>query len=209
MVDLWQAIVLLAAGWLLALGAGYVQRWWSKSDTLETEERQATRRLQEEEREALRKAEEEERQARREHRRDRIKPILDFLGMAKQYSAHEETIKGYEEAWERNVGGIKDRLSLEALREAMKRDPRLAGPRFDQLQRAFMVAYATAPTTETRSHVTKVLVHGRHADTGREEEAKHLAAIGILEQLIEDYVTGLPPFFGPIIMTVPPGPSAL
>jgi hypothetical protein len=184
MVDLWQAIVLLAAGTLLALASGYVQRWWSKSDTLEAEERQATRRHQEEEREALRRTEEEKRQATRQYRRERVRAILDFLELAKKYQAREATKHHIEGFYERNVDGVKEKLSLEHFRKSIiGQDATLSGPQFYQLTHAMIMAVASSPTFDMAERVTKV-----YGSAG-EHVGEQWSSIQSLEELLEEYVT--------------------
>ena len=189
MVELWQAILLLGAGAVVTLGSGYVQRLWAKSDTREADKRASARRLEGEQREAKRKADEEERQARRQYRRERAKPILDFLEMAKRYNAAEIIKRAIEVAWEQlDVGGIKDKLSLERFRKALDESAKSGGPDFYELGRAMAVAVATAPTPEITRQVGEVWLGVGSGETD-EDKQKRLAAIASLAQLIEDYVT--------------------
>jgi len=170
MFEWWQALLLLALGWLLGLGSGCVQRQWGKSDTLEAEERGARRRKEAEEGEAT-----------RQWRRERVKPLQGFIEVAKRHDATTFFEKSLEEAWERNAAGIKDKMSLEDARKAMAEDARFAGPDFFDLARAFLVALATAPTLEITEQLGQFLA--------RKTDEDGLAALRSLEQLIEDYVT--------------------
>lgn len=186
MVELWQAIILLGAGTVLGLGAGYVQRLWAKSDTLEADRRASERRLQEEDREATRRKEAEERAVRREWRRDQIKPVVEFLEATKRYFAGQEMQHTAEAAWEQNAGGIKDKVSLQDLRKYLAKDDHFAGTDFYDLVKAYLVAISTTP--EMTQQLLGLFI-GVTSAREPAEVGKQSAAIGALERQLEDYVT--------------------
>ena len=185
MFEWWQTVALslgtLVVGGAIAVSSAYVQRRWAKSDTLEADSRASLRRLEEEEREAARQKEAEEREATRQWRRERVKPLQDFLEVAKQHDATIFFAKSLEEAWERNAAGIKDKMSLEDARKAMAEDARFADPDFFDVARAVLVAHVTAPTLQITEQLRQFLA--------RKTDEDGLAALRSLEQLIEDYVS--------------------
>jgi uncharacterized membrane protein len=132
MIDWWQALLLSVAGALvggiITLAVSYATHSWTTDAARKAEERASVRRLEEEDREATRKADEEERQARRQYRRDQMKPVQDFLGVAKRFMASEQAYKMVESAWERNMEGIKEKVPLEDWRKAISETPPLLAP---------------------------------------------------------------------------------
>ena len=107
--------------------------------------------------------------------------MQDFIEVAKRHGATSFFKEAYEDAWEQNVAGIKDKVPLEALRKAMGNDARFAGPDFYDLTRAFLVTLVTTPTLQITEQLGQFWAR-KTDDDGR-------AALRSLEQLIEDYVT--------------------
>ena len=190
MIDWWQALLLSVAGALVGgittLAVSYATHWWTTDAARKAEERASMRRLEEEEREAARRKETEEREVRRQWRRDQIRPVLDFLELAKRYLGGQNMQHAAELAWEKNAAGIKDLVSLEGLRKYLAKDARFAGTDFYDLVSAFHVA--TTPTLEMTSQLSAVFTGVTSAKTA-EEMGNQLLAIGTLERLLEDYVT--------------------
>jgi hypothetical protein len=203
MVELWQAVLLLGAGTLLALGSGYVQRLWAKSDTLdadkrafvrllEQEEREAARKKEWEEREATRQKEAEERESTRQWRRERVKPLQDFIEVAKRYMAGESANALLDSAWQKDIGGVKDKLSLEDWRKAVRESPAVVGPDYFEVMQALVVAIPTAlgkPKMTARLIEAFFAVIGKANGESKPGLAKQARAIASLERLVQDYVT--------------------
>jgi hypothetical protein len=193
MIDWWQALLLSVAGALVGglttLAVSYATHSWTTDAAREAEERASERRLAEEERGAARRKEAEEREATRQWRRERVKPLQDFIEVAKRHDATSFLKKSTEHAWEQNVLGIQDKLTLEDLRKAIAKDARFAGPDFNDLARAYGVAFITAPTLQMGTQLAQFWGGLAPERKTKEDRAKHLAALGVLEQLVEDYVT--------------------
>ena len=148
MLDWWQAALLsvisAVAGGSIGLVTAYYTQRWTNSSAREAEERQAKRQT-----------EEEERQATRQLRRERAKPILDFLKIAKRYAASEDSVRAMSNLHAENVAGMRDIMRLEDLQQMMRE--RYPAPTMIELLQAFSVAFGTTSTTEVRRALTEVL----------------------------------------------------
>jgi hypothetical protein len=161
MVDWWQAFLLLAAGALLGLAATYVQRRWSRSDTLEAAQREHRYKVAEERREAVRR-----------HRRERVQAILDFLMLAKQYRAQKEI----EQVAHRDDGWDWQSMGLPALDD-------------EHVTHAGLVAMASAPTQQLYNAVMEAWWAVTDKEKSPEALRKAVAAIRLVDNLVERYIT--------------------
>ena len=193
MFEWWQTVALslgtLVVGGVIAVSSAYVQRRWAKSDTLEADSRASLRRLEEGDREAMRRKEAEEREARREWRRERVKPLRDFVEMAKRYDAAESLKGNMKAAWEMALAdlGIKDQASLEPFRKVFDESPKFGSPDFYELFQAGEVAIATSLTAKMTEQTVLVWLGAGKRET-EEDRRRYLTAVISLEHLIEDYV---------------------
>ena len=165
MFEWWQTVALslgtLIVGGVIAVSSAYVQRRWSRSDTLEAAEREHEHKVAEERREAVRR-----------HRRERIEAILDFLTLAKQYLAERdlEKVVHRKGAWDWQSMG------LPALNDV-------------RVTHAAGVAVASAPTRELYRAVMGVWSAVTGEENSREQHRKTVAAINLVDELVERYVT--------------------
>lgn len=174
MVDVWQAVLLLLAGSLIGLGVSFVQRLWTKSDILEAEERQAERRKREEERETI-----------RQRREKTMKPVFDFLDVAKRYIASEGLKATHKHTYQENLGGVQAMMTEEQwLGEMNKKYP---GPTMSDVVLAFSAAGATASTQEILN-----ALHSAMKSLGPEQLAQGrpdaYSAISAVERVLEQYL---------------------
>jgi len=174
MVDLWQALILLLAGTGIGLGSGWVQRLWTKSDMEEAEERQAEQRNREEQREAIRKI-----------RQKTMKPVLDFIQVAKRYAASEGIKETYKRTYQDNLGGVQGKMTEEQWLGTMNK--KYPGLTMNDLVLAFSAAIATASTPEVQ-----VALKSAFSTLGPDQLAHHrsdaYSAIAAAEHVIEQYL---------------------
>lgn len=172
---MWQAIVLMAAGTVLGLGAGYVQRWWAKSDTVEADKRASVRLL-----------EQEERQEKRKLRRESVQPVRDFLVVARRYSAavgQEQAVgRMYEE-----VGEIKETMKPEEFQEGLSLQSRSL-PNMHEFGHSFLEALPATPTIEITTSLNQVWEAIVQASDSK-GLARAAMAMKELQDLLDDYVT--------------------
>ena len=99
MLEWWEAALLsvatAGAGGLIGLVTAYFTHRWTTSANRESEESQATRRV-----------EDDQRKAQRQHRRDHMKPIQDFLEIAKRYLAGQRAREVVETMRAKNERGL-------------------------------------------------------------------------------------------------------
>ena len=181
MVDLWQALVLIATGTLLTLGAGYVQRTWASSDALKGEERESKRRVAA-----------EERKAKRESRTGRMKPVLDFLDVAKRLPADHQAMFAARAAFESLDPSATGAVTWEEFAAWLRADWRTPDP--SDLARSYQVALASGPTEDFRRDILavlfEILVGLRTEGEWRLERRQRIrGAIRSLEDLVERYIT--------------------
>lgn len=174
MVDVWQAVLLLLAGAVIGLGSSFVQRLWTKSDILEAEERQEERRIREEEREKI-----------RQRREKTMKPLLDFLDVAKRYVASEGLKATYKRTYQDNLGNVQDKMTEEQWLDEMNK--KYPGPTMSDVVLAFSAAGATASTQDILKALQSAMM-----SLGPEQLAQGksnaYSAISAVERAIEQYV---------------------
>jgi hypothetical protein len=148
MIDFWQAVILslasVSVGGLITLVVSYATHRWTTTAARGAEERQTTRTVQE-----------EERQARRQYRRERMKPVLDFLEVAKRCAGEEGVIDLMRQAYDKTSAAQTLPMTWEEFERVARRD--WSVPDFYRLYRAFSVAVATAPTQEVELALMKVI----------------------------------------------------
>jgi hypothetical protein len=168
MVELWQAILLMAAGTVLGLGAGYVQRWWFRSDALQSERREAIR----------------------QHRRERIQPVRDFLVLARQFAA--VRLESWSTDWVYSLlpEEFKEETTLESFRQLRFTGSESLGtrPSFDQLGRSYLAACAAVPAVGALDAVREAFTATTRV-RDRETWAEATQAIVAAEDMVERYVT--------------------
>lgn len=168
------ALLFLVTGTILGLVASFVQRLWTKSDIEEAEERQAEQRKREEEREAIRKI-----------RQMTMKPVFDFIQVAKQYAASEGMKETYKRTYQDNLGGVQGKMTQEQWLGAMNK--KYPGPTMSDVVLAFSAAVATASTPEVQVALKSALVTlGPDQLAHRRSDA--YSAIGAAEHVIEQYL---------------------
>jgi len=138
MLDWWEAallsVAIAGAGGLIGLVTAYFTHRWTTSASRESEERQATRRV-----------EDDQRKAERQYRRDRMKPIQDFLEIAKGYLAGQNAIGVVESMRANNVVGLGNFTHEELLTFLREKHP---APGSIELINGFTVAMSSASVPE-------------------------------------------------------------
>jgi hypothetical protein len=169
MVELWQAILLLGAGTVLGLGAGYVQRWWSRSDALQSERREAIR----------------------QHRRERIQPVRDFLVLARRFAAVKlESVilpSTVESLYSQLPEEFRQETTLESFRQRLLGSLG-TGPDFPELGRSYLAACAAVPATGPLDALFEAFTATAEV-RDRATWAEAIRAIGAMEDAVERYIT--------------------
>ncbi len=183
MLEWWQALVLsvssAAVGGFIAIAVAYAQHHWTTSTGREAEDREARRRVETEQREAI-----------RQHRREQVRPILDFLGLAKRYAAREGVARLYNRLYEDE----QFQLSMHVKRtqkewEDYVRTEFLADdPELMEVARAFTVATASAASSEILDTIGEVWDVTRRDSSDEEDTAELRATIRTAEQFVERYL---------------------
>jgi hypothetical protein len=183
MIDWWQALLLSVAGalvgGLITLAVSYATHSWTTDAAREAEERQAAHRVKE-----------EERQYTRQHRQERMKPVLDFLEVAKRCAGEEVVIDLMQHAYRRLAETETPALTWEEFEKVMRRD--WAVPNVYQLLRAFYGAFLIAPTPEVETALGltlgAVLVQQQRVSGQDLSEKRAGDAIKSAERLVERYL---------------------
>ena len=183
MIEWWQALLLsvssVVVGALLGLGTGFVQRLWTTTDRREAEGREDRRRVGEEQRQAIRQL-----------RRERMKPILDFLEIAKNHQASQEQIRNLRLIYEDNVGGLKDLGTVEELLKGLAKT--YPAPTILEVTHALAKATSTASTPTVRDGLISIMQAFKYPPT-QASYVKVAVALVAAEEQIEQYLAGTEP----------------
>ena len=170
MVDLWDALALVAAGGVLSLVTGIVIQILSTRANRESEERQAQRRVEEEQRQVI-----------RQRRRERMQPVVDFLELSKRRFAS------------RTVGGLvakavekfpPQKEEVEQLKHRATGDE----PDYYELLRLYAVAAASSLSIPALLNELEKISHAQGDDADPETAGQWGLHIASAEALIEQYV---------------------
>jgi hypothetical protein len=185
MFEWWQTVVLslgtLIVGGVIAVSSGYLQHRWATDAARKAEERQAAYRVREEERQYI-----------RQHRRERMKPVLDFLEVVKRYAGEAVVINRLRENYKRLSGSTGTLpITWEEFEKETRKD--WSVPDFFEVFRRLCVALLVSPTKEVEAALFDALVavllqevRGKPAKGFSDQQASD--AIRAAEQLVERYL---------------------
>jgi len=183
MVELWQAILLsLAAvvvGGIMTLAVSYATHCWTTEAARKAEERQAAYKVKEEERQYI-----------RQHRRERMKPVLDFLDVAKRCAGGEAVIDVIRHAHDKASAAQTGLMPWEEFETVARRE--WSVPDISELLRAFWGAFLITPTPQVEAALLQafaaVLEQQQRASGQELSEKKAGDAIKSAERLVERYL---------------------
>ncbi len=167
MVDWWQPILYIGAGGVVSLVTAFVTNRLTRSTTRESEERQAKSRVEEEQRQAIRQS-----------RRERVRPVVDFIESAKLRYAFQ------------GVGNIIDNLQQRSERRSEMEEVQRNAPSIPELTRLYFVAFVSSWSIPGLQDELKVLL-GAFGDP--EMAGKWDQAIASAEELIERFIASATP----------------
>jgi hypothetical protein len=179
MFEWWQTVALslgtLVVGGVIAVSSGYLQHRWTTDSTRKAEERQAAYRVTEEERQYI-----------RQHRRERMKPVLDFLEVAKRCAGEEVVIALTMQAHQEVIAKQTAAFTQEEFEKAIRKD--WAVPDAYQLLRAFYGADLIAPTPDVEMALSQALEAVLKASRQKITYEESSDALRSAEQLVERYL---------------------
>ena len=148
MFEWWQTLVLslssLAIGGLIALVSGFAQHRWSDASNRAAEDREDRRR-----------AEETHGERRTRYRRERMKPVLDFLDVASAYVAGVDVTAVMDIPYDENVDDVQQKMSREEWQSSVAAGTE--DPNVMDITRAAILASAAAPTKEMNDAIRVVV----------------------------------------------------
>ena len=178
MLEWWEAALLSIAtaltGGLIGIVTAYFAHRWATSASRATEDRRAER-----------EKERVEWETRLQYRRDRLRPILESLEIAKRHLAGVAARDSSKMLYEQNVANIQGHLTEEEWLQGVARTH--PAPSIIDVVSAFRIAMATDAPSEIRVSLRDVLAK-LSPEQSKDGSASAYSAIRAAERAIEDYL---------------------